>query len=98
MIISNPPYVAEGDPHLRRGDVRFEPRSALVAGQDGLDAIAGIVEDGRRSLRPEGLLLLEHADQQADSVSKLLITKSYSEIQCYRDDGQRRRVTVARWS
>ena len=96
MIISNPPYVAEQDPHLGRGDVRFEPRSALLAGREGLDAIADIVEDARRSLRPEGLLLLEHADDQADSVSKLLITSSYSGIQCYRDDSHRHRVTVAR--
>lgn len=96
MVVSNPPYVAEQDPHLGRGDVQFEPRSALVAGREGLDAIAGIVEDAHRSLRPEGLLLLEHADDQADSVSKLLIIKSYSGIRCYRDDSHQRRVTVAR--
>jgi release factor glutamine methyltransferase len=96
MIVSNPPYVAEQDPHLGRGDVQFEPRSALVAGREGLDAIADIAEDARRSLRPDGLLLLEHADQQADSVSKLLIIKSYSGIRCYRDDSHQRRITVAR--
>ena len=98
MIVSNPPYVAEQDPHLERGDVRFEPRSALVAGREGLDAIADIAEDARRSLRTGGLLLLEHADDQANSVAKLLIEKSYSEIRCYLDDNHQRRVTVARRS
>jgi release factor glutamine methyltransferase len=98
MIVSNPPYVAEQDPHLDRGDVRFEPRSALIAGREGLDAITAIAEDARRSLRTGGLLLLEHADDQANTVAKLLIEKSYSDVGCYLDDSHRRRVTVARRS
>ena len=72
MIVSNPPYVAEADPHLDRGDLRFEPRGALAAGPDGLDAIRVIVTGTPAHLRPGGWLLLEHGCDQAPACRALL--------------------------
>ena len=63
-IISNPPYIAESDPHLKRGDVVYEPRLALVSGVDGLDAIRHIIDRARHYLRAGGLLALEHGNAQ----------------------------------
>lgn len=72
LIVSNPPYVASADPHLGAGDPRFEPRAALVAGWDGLDAIREIARDAPPCLAPGGWLLLEHGMGQAGSVRALL--------------------------
>ncbi|MGH8370090.1 MAG: peptide chain release factor N(5)-glutamine methyltransferase, partial [Gammaproteobacteria bacterium] len=60
LIVSNPPYVRESDPHLNEGDVRFEPRRALVSGPDGLDAIRHFISEGPAHLSPDGWMLLEH--------------------------------------
>lgn len=70
LIIANPPYIAEGDPHLP--GLRFEPRSALVSGPDGLDAIREIVTHVGEFLRPGGWLLLEHGQGQEGAVCALL--------------------------
>jgi len=72
LIASNPPYVAEDDPHLRQGDLPAEPQSALVSGLDGLDDIRHIVSRASGYLRPGGWLLLEHGYDQAAQVRKLL--------------------------
>jgi len=72
LVVSNPPYVAMGDPHLDAGDLRFEPRSALVAGADGLESIRAIVRDAPGHLNPGGRLLLEHGLGQDAEVRKLL--------------------------
>ena len=72
LIVSNPPYIAAADPHLARGDVRFEPLSALAAGQDGLDDLRRLIRGARTHLRPGGTLLLEHGYDQADAVLALL--------------------------
>jgi release factor glutamine methyltransferase len=72
LIVSNPPYIAAADPHLARGDVRFEPLSALVAGQDGLDDLRRLSRAARAHLRPGGTLLLEHGHDQSDAVQALL--------------------------
>jgi len=72
VVVSNPPYVREGDPHLREGDVRFEPRSALVGGADGLDSIRQIVVGAPAHLNPGGRLLLEHGLGQDAAVRNLL--------------------------
>jgi len=72
LVVSNPPYVREGDPHLAEGDVRFEPCPALVAGPDGLDAIREIVGGAAGHLRPGGRLLLEHGLGQDAQVRSLL--------------------------
>lgn len=72
LVVSNPPYVAEGDPHLCCGDLRFEPRSALAAGPDGLDELREIVRDAPEHLAPGGRLLLEHGLGQDGPVRELL--------------------------
>ena len=80
MIVSNPPYIAEQDPHLTQGDVRFEPRGALVAGADGLSAIRVIAADARRHLRRGGFLLLEHGFDQAPAVHAVLAGQGYEGV------------------
>jgi release factor glutamine methyltransferase len=72
LIVSNPPYVAANDPHLARGDVRFEPLAALAAGHDGLDDLRSLTRAARLHLKPGGTLLLEHGYNQADAVRALL--------------------------
>jgi release factor glutamine methyltransferase len=72
LVVSNPPYVCEDDPHLAEGDVRFEPRPALVAGADGLDSIRQIVAGAAAHLRPGGRLFLEHGFGQDAEVRRLL--------------------------
>jgi len=71
-LISNPPYIAEHDPHLNEGDVRFEPRSALAAGSDGLDDLKRLAADAGRVLKPGGRILLEHGFEQAEQIRNLL--------------------------
>ena len=71
LIVSNPPYVAERDHHLKTGDLRFEPIQALVSGADGLDDIRRIVGKAGRWLLPDGWLLVEHGHDQSDAVLRL---------------------------
>jgi release factor glutamine methyltransferase len=85
MIVSNPPYVAEQDPHLSQGDVRFEPRGALVAGTDGLAAIRAIAAGARQHLRRCGLLLLEHGYDQAPAVRAILAGQGYTVVDTFTD-------------
>jgi release factor glutamine methyltransferase len=83
LIVSNPPYVAEGDPHL--ADLRFEPRSALLAGPDGLAAIREIAAGAAAHLEPEGWLLLEHGLGQDGAVRDLLAEQGFASITTWRD-------------
>ncbi len=85
LIVSNPPYVAAGDEHLTRGDVRFEPLSALASGADGLDDIRRIVGDARDFLEPGAWLLLEHGYDQAAQVRDLLRQNGFVEVFSARD-------------
>jgi len=64
LVVSNPPYVAEDDPHLAQGDLRFEPRMALAAGPQGMDALQAIIREAPRHLHSNGWLLLEHGYEQ----------------------------------
>ena len=96
MIVSNPPYIAEADPHLQQGDLRFEPRSALAAGADGLDDLRHIIANARTHLRPGGWLLLEHGYDQAASVRELLEKAGYLDIYSARDLGGIERVSGGR--
>jgi len=80
VIAANPPYVAEGDPHLGQGDLRFEPRTALTDGSgDGLASIRAIVAGAREHLAPGGWLLLEHGHDQAEPVRALLVGAGFAE-------------------
>jgi release factor glutamine methyltransferase len=80
LLLANPPYVAEGDPHLAEGDVRFEPRAALVAGSDGLAALREIIAGAAAHLRPRGRLLLEHGAGQHAAVAGLLARAGFAGI------------------
>lgn len=85
MILSNPPYVAESDPHLARGDLRFEPRSALVGGPDGLSDIRFLTQQACSYLAPNGRLLLEHGYDQGSRVHQLLQALGYRNVIAHRD-------------
>ncbi len=93
LIISNPPYIAETDPHLSAGDVRFEPSSALTAGPDGLDDLCTIIRQAPDHLSPGGWLLLEHGYDQGSAVRELLIRSGFERIQTRRDLGEHERIT-----
>jgi len=93
LIVSNPPYIAEGDCHLTQGDLRFEPRSALVSGVDGLDDIRRIIQDAPNYLKPNGWLMLEHGYDQAQSVASLLKEHGFSQIDHTQDLAGTLRVT-----
>ena len=96
VIVSNPPYVAENDPHLAQGDVRFEPRAALTAGRDGLDAIRMIALQTRNRLRAGGVLLFEHGCDQSEAVRHALRESGYRDIVCHEDLAGHARVTEGR--
>ncbi len=85
IIVSNPPYVAAADPHLARGDVRFEPVSALVSGGDGLDDLRRLIAAAPQHLSPGGSLLLEHGYDQAETVRTLLAAQGYTQVASWND-------------
>ncbi|MBI1887558.1 MAG: peptide chain release factor N(5)-glutamine methyltransferase [Nitrosomonadales bacterium] len=80
LIVSNPPYIAEGDAHLAQGDLRFEPRAALASGADGLDDIRRIVAGAKQHLNADGWLLFEHGYDQAERARELLRQNGYSGV------------------
>ena len=94
MIVSNPPYIDGADPHLEHGDVRFEPRSALVADDAGLADIRHIVAQAPAYLLTDGWLLLEHGWDQGEAVRQLLRDGGYREVATVRDYGDNDRVTL----
>lgn len=94
MILSNPPYVAQYDPHLAQGDLRFEPERALVAGIDGMDSLRVIIEQAYAYLKPEGLLLVEHGYDQEHPVANVFARAGFNNITCYRDLSGIPRVSV----
>ncbi|WP_318639524.1 peptide chain release factor N(5)-glutamine methyltransferase [Stenotrophomonas sp. STM01] len=96
MIVSNPPYIAAGDPHLTQGDLRFEPPPALASGADGLDAIREIVAGAPEHLVPGGWLLLEHGWDQGEAIRALLEQAGFVDAQTVQDLEQRDRVTLGR--
>ncbi|HSD61703.1 MAG TPA: HemK/PrmC family methyltransferase [Burkholderiales bacterium] len=96
LVVSNPPYVAEGDPHLAQGDLRFEPRHALAAGADGLDCIRRIVRDAPAHLAEGGWLLFEHGYDQAEDCRNLLRGAGLQDIRSFRDLSGIERVSGAR--
>lgn len=97
LIASNPPYIEAGDAHLTRGDLRFEPASALASGADGLADIRRIVAQAPAHLRPGGWLLLEHGFDQGDAVRALLREAGFDEARTEQDLEHRDRVSLGRW-
>ena len=96
LIASNPPYIAEGDPHLRQGDLRFEPVSALASGRDGLNDIREIAGGAAAHLHAGGWLLLEHGFDQGAAVRGLLEAAGFVEVGTEQDMELRERVTLGR--
>ena len=96
VIVSNPPYITNGDPHLRRGDLRFEPVKALIGGPDGLDAIRSIIRQSGRHLLNHGWLMLEHGYNQGPAVRALMIDAGFIQVESHADFGGHERVTIGR--
>lgn len=96
IIVTNPPYVADGDPHLKQGDVQREPRSALVAGPDGLGAIRDIISQAPARMSSGGLLLLEHGFDQGAAVRTLLKAAGFEQVHTQRDLAGLERVSGGR--
>lgn len=94
LIVSNPPYIAEDDTHLLAGDVRFEPRSALVSTAQGLQDIQHIIDTSPHFLKPQGHLLLEHGYQQSQSVIALMKAKGFSQLTDFKDINGLNRVAA----
>lgn len=98
MIVSNPPYIDEHDPHLTQGDVRFEPLTALVSANEGLADIVHIVTTSRQHLLPGGWLLVEHGWTQGDAVRDVFIAAGYRAVETCRDYGGNDRLTLGQWA
>lgn len=98
VIVSNPPYIADDDPHLKQGDLRFEPRSALASGIDGLDALRQIAGEAPRHLRAGGCVLLEHGLDQGPAVRALLAASGFTEVTTQADMEGRDRVSSGNYS
>lgn len=98
MIVSNPPYIDEHDPHLAQGDVRFEPLTALVAGNAGLADLEHIVTTSRQHLLPGGWLLVEHGWTQGEAVRALFTDAGFHAVETCRDYGGNDRLTLGQWS
>lgn len=96
LIASNPPYIADTDPHLAQGDLRHEPPRALASGSDGLDAIRVLARDVPGHLRPGGWLLIEHGWEQGAAVRELLLAAGFADVASELDLEQRERVTMGR--
>lgn len=95
-VVANPPYIRADDPHLLLGDVRFEPSSALVAGEDGLDDLRVIAAQSLEKLNPGGLLLVEHGYDQGEAVRALFSAAGFQQPRTLADLGGNDRVTLAR--
>jgi len=96
VVVSNPPYIAAGDRHLREGDLRFEPVAALASGSDGLDAIRAIVAAAPTCLARGGWLLFEHGYDQGAAVQRLLEKRGFTDISTSVDIENRERVSAGR--
>ncbi len=97
LIVSNPPYIDETDEHLSQGDVRFEPQSALTAGEEGFADLYHIASCARDYLKPGGYLLLEHGYGQAIQLRDKMIELGYENVATVRDFGSNDRCTLGRW-
>ncbi|WP_406808227.1 peptide chain release factor N(5)-glutamine methyltransferase [Enterobacter chuandaensis] len=97
MIVSNPPYIDERDPHLAQGDVRFEPLTALVAAREGLADLDHIVTTSRQHLLSGGWLLVEHGWTQGEAVRALFTQAGYTAVETCRDYGRNERLTLGQW-
>lgn len=96
-IVSNPPYIAQDDPHLSQGDLRFEPLSALVSSQDGLADLQYLIKHSKEWLLPNGLLLVEHGYDQKNQICTILTNLEYQEVHCWQDIQGNDRISGGRY-
>ena len=94
VIVSNPPYIRNTDPHLQSGDVRFEPRSALAAGPQGMDDLEKIARCASHHLRTRGWLLMEHGYDQGKQAIQLLQANGFQTVTDHADDAGLSRVVM----
>ena len=100
LIVSNPPYVVEGDPHLQQNGLPFEPRTALtdgITGGDGLACIRALIAGAPSHLRPAGWLLIEHGYDQVVQVRQGLQASGFAAVASWRDDAGIERVSGGQW-
>ncbi|MEP0074245.1 MAG: peptide chain release factor N(5)-glutamine methyltransferase [Marinomonas sp.] len=97
LIVSNPPYIDPDDEHLSQGDVRFEPKSALVADHHGLADIEHIIKESPRFMKLDAYLVFEHGYDQAEAVRCLFIRAGFDSVESFQDLGGNDRVTIGRW-
>lgn len=97
LLLANPPYIESDDPHLARGDVRFEPRSALVSAHGGLADLDLLVAGAPAQLLDGGWLLLEHGFEQADAVRGMLRNTGFHQVSTRRDMAGQERSTGGCW-
>ncbi|MBY7899584.1 peptide chain release factor N(5)-glutamine methyltransferase [Vibrio fluvialis] len=98
LIVSNPPYIEENDPHLVQGDVRFEPKTALVAADNGLADIKHISDAGRDYLQNGGWLAFEHGYDQGASVRTIMQALGYQQVVTEQDYAGNDRVTLGQYN
>jgi release factor glutamine methyltransferase len=96
LILSNPPYIAANDPHLSKGDLRFEPRNALTDFGSGLTCLATIIDGALAHLKPGGLLAVEHGFDQSPAVLAQMAQAGFEDIRPYRDLAGHWRVASGR--
>jgi len=94
LIVSNPPYIDPQDPHLKQGDLRFEPISALVAQEKGMADIHHIVKNAINYLHPKGWLILEHGYQQGELVRNCFEYAGFNHVKTVSDYGNNERITM----
>ncbi|MCP4411825.1 MAG: peptide chain release factor N(5)-glutamine methyltransferase [Gammaproteobacteria bacterium] len=97
LIVSNPPYVAAGDPHLQEGDLPYEPIGALVAKEKGLSDIQYLISNAKKYLCNNGWLGLEHGFDQAEKVRQIMLQQGYANIQTIQDLAGTDRLSVCQW-
>lgn len=94
LIVSNPPYINNDDPHLKQGDVRFEPLSALASGDDGLDDLRKIISESKHYLNNQAWLLVEHGYNQGEQVRQLFIENGFTSTSTIKDYSNNDRVSI----
>ncbi|MBC8520191.1 MAG: peptide chain release factor N(5)-glutamine methyltransferase [Gammaproteobacteria bacterium] len=93
LILSNPPYIASSDPHLEQGDLRYEPDSALISGDSGMDDLNHLVNNARGYLLPDGILMVEHGYDQGKKVRSLFQHNNFSGVTTLHDLAGLERIT-----
>lgn len=94
VIVSNPPYIEAGDPHLQQGDLRFEPQNALTDFADGLSCIRTLAAQAAAHLKPQGWLMVEHGYNQGTAVRQIFAANGWQNVETRRDLAGLERLTI----